>query len=97
MGRELDRYGTQSAGPQRDSPSRRGTADRGWCWLHLLLDRPTARRSDVRQESELLSNPTWSTSWLHPPKGNNDRLMTLHLPLSGTRFATLVSVYAPPR
>ena len=29
------------------------------------------------------------------PKGINDRLMTLRLPLSGKRHATIVSVYAP--
>ena len=29
------------------------------------------------------------------PKGKNDRLMTLRLPLSGKRHATIVSTYAP--
>ena len=29
------------------------------------------------------------------PKGINDRLMTLRLPLSGKRHATIVSAYAP--
>ena len=30
-----------------------------------------------------------------PPKGINDRLMTLRLPLQGKRFATIISAYAP--
>ena len=30
-----------------------------------------------------------------PPKGINDRLMTLRLPLQGKKFATLFSAYAP--
>ena len=30
-----------------------------------------------------------------PPKGINDRLMTLRLPLQGKKFATIISAYAP--
>ncbi|XP_072170030.1 craniofacial development protein 2-like [Diadema setosum] len=30
-----------------------------------------------------------------PPKGINDRLMTVHLPLAKKRYATLISTYAP--
>nr|VZI46224.1 unnamed protein product [Spirometra erinaceieuropaei] len=30
------------------------------------------------------------------PQGINDRLMSLHLPLQGGQFATIISVYAPP-
>ena len=29
------------------------------------------------------------------PKGINDRLMTVCLPLQGKKFATLISAYAP--
>ena len=30
-----------------------------------------------------------------PPKGINDRLMTLRLPIQGKKFATIISAYAP--
>ena len=57
----------------------------------------SGRKKEVRRKagvefaikSHLVSKPSGL------PKGINDRLMTLRLPLSGKRHATIVSAYAP--
>ena len=53
------------------------------------------KKSGVKQEKEFTIKSHLVSKLSGHPKGINDRLMTLRLPLSGKRHATIVSAYAP--
>ena len=55
------------------------------------------RKQDERREAgaEFAIKFNLVNKLVSPPRGINDRLMTVRLPLSKKRYATLISVYAP--
>ena len=63
---------------------------RNWCWLHFSLEWAQDRRAAWRwSRFRHQIPPCHKLSGL--PKGLNDRLMTLRLPLSDKRHATIVN------
>ncbi|VDL95290.1 unnamed protein product [Schistocephalus solidus] len=56
--------------------------------------RPKAERRDADVVFAIWNDIVERLSCL--PQGFNDRLMSLHLPLQGDQFATIISAYAPP-
>ena len=59
----------------------------------LVLDTPSSGRKS--EERRVLALPLKQNLLVGLPKGISDRLMTLKLPLSGNKHATIVSAYAP--
>ncbi|VDL91738.1 unnamed protein product [Schistocephalus solidus] len=57
-------------------------------------DRPKAERRDAGVAFAIQNDIVGRLPCL--PQGINDRLMRLHLPLRGDKFATIISAYAPP-
>ena len=90
VGRELDRYKFEIAALSEIRLAEEGLL-KEVCWLHFLLEWMQERRAACR--SRIRHHLISKLSGL--PEGINDRLMTLRLPLSGKRHATIVSAYAP--
>ena len=88
VGRELGRYGIQTAFLSETRFYHRGWGDQiSWCWIHLLLER-TRKCRDVKQELALPLKRSLLVSF-RIAKCINDRLMTLRLPLSGNKHANV--------
>ena len=94
VGRELDRYKVEIAALSETRLAEEGLlkevgAGYTLFWSGCKKEEWREARVGFAIKSHLVSK----LSGL--PKGINDRLMTLRLPLSGKRHATIVSAYAP--
>ncbi|BHF72429.1 hypothetical protein SprV_0401549400 [Sparganum proliferum] len=80
---------TPSAAPQKATRPTGG----GGCRLHLLLERsPKAERRDAGVAFIIRNDIVGRLPYL--PQGNDDRLMSLRLPLRESNFASIVTIYA---
>ena len=91
VGRELDRYKVESAALSETRLAEEGLLKEVGAGYTFFWSggKKEERRVGFAIKSHLVSK----LSGL--PKGINDRLMTMRLPLSGKRHATIVSAYAP--
>ena len=94
VGRELDRYKVEMAALSETRLAEEGLlkeSGAGYIFFWSGLKKEERREAGVgfAIKTHLVSK----LSGL--PKGINDRLMTLRLPLSGKRHATIISAYAP--
>ena len=92
--RELDRYRVEIAALNETRLAEEGLLKEVGAGYTFFWSR---RKKEERREAgvgfAIKSNLVSKLSML--PKGTNDRLMTLRLPLSGKMHATIVSAYAP--
>ena len=93
VGRELDRYKVETAALSKTRLARGRAFKRSWCWLHFLPEWTQEEWREAGVGLAIKSHLVSKFSGL--PKGINDCLMMLRLPLSGKRHATIVSAYAP--
>ena len=94
IARELDRYGIQIVALSETRLAGEGQlTEAGSGYTFFWNGRPEAERRDAGVGFAIKSNLVNKLAAL--PKGVNDRLMTLRLPLQGKHFATLISAYAP--
>ncbi|VDL98730.1 unnamed protein product [Schistocephalus solidus] len=63
-------------------------------YIFFWSGRPKAERRDAGVAFAIRNDTVGRLPCL--PQGINDRLMSLHLPLRGDQFATIISAYAPP-
>ena len=94
IARELDRYNIQIAALSETRLADEGQLTEvkaGYTFFWSGRSREERREAGVgfAIKSNLISKLT------SLPKGTNDRLMTLRLPLRGKRHATIISAYAP--
>ena len=94
VGRELDRYKVEIAALSETRLAEEGLlkevgAGYTFFWSGRKKEERREAGTGFAIKSHLISK------LLGLPKGINDRLMTLRLPLSGTRHATIISAYAP--
>ena len=94
IARELDRYNIQIAALSETRLADEGQLTEvkaGYTFFWSGRSREERREAGVgfAIKSNLISKLT------SLPKGTNDRLMTLHLPLRGKHHATIISAYAP--
>ena len=89
VGKELGRYGKEIAALSETRFAEIGEIKMLALW--------SGRKSEERRETvvgfAIKSDLAGKLSGL--PNGINDRLMTLRLPLSGDKHATIISAYAP--
>ena len=94
VGRELDRYKVEIAAVSETRLAEEGLLKEVGAGYSLFW---SGHKKEERREAgvgfTIKSHLVSKLSGL--PKGINDRLMTLRLPLSGKRHATIVSAYAP--
>ena len=94
VGRELDRYKVEIAALSETRLAEEGLLKEIGAGYTFFW---SARKKEERREAgvgfAIKSHLVSKLSGL--PKGINDRLITLRLPLSGKRHATIVSAYAP--
>ena len=94
VGRELDRYKVEIAALSETRLSEEGLLKEiGAGYTFFWSGRKKEERPEAGVGFAIKSHLVSKLSGL--PKGINDRLMTLRLPLSGKRHATIVSAYAP--
>ena len=94
VGRELDRYKVEIAALSETPLAEEGLLKEvGAGYTFLSSGRKKEERREAGVGFAIKSHLVNKLSGL--PKGVNDRLMTLRLPLSGKRHATIVSAYAP--
>ena len=94
VGRELDRYKVEIAAMSETRLAEEGLLKEvGAGYTFFWSRRKKEERREVEVGFTIKSHLISKLSGL--PKGINDRLMTLRLPLSGKRHATIVSAYAP--
>ena len=94
VGRELDRYKFEMAALSEARLAEEGLLkDVGAGYTFLKSGRKKEERREAGVGFAIKSHLVSKLSG--PPKGINDRLMTLRLPLSGKRHACIVSAYAP--
>ena len=94
VGRELDRYKVEITALSETRLAEEGLLKEvGAGYTFFWSGRKKEKRHDAGVSFDIKSHLVSKLSGL--PKGINDRLMTLRLPLSGKRHATIVSAYAP--
>ena len=94
VGRELDRYKVEIAALSETRLAEEGLLKEvGAGYTFFWIGRKKEERREAGVGFAIKSHLVSKLSGL--PKGINDRLMTLRLPLSGKRHATIVSAYAP--
>ena len=94
VGRELDRYKVKIAALSETRLAEEGLLKEvGAGYTFFWSGRKKEERREARVGFAIKSHLI--SKLLGLPKGINDRLMTLRLPLSGKRHATIVSAYAP--
>ena len=94
FGRELDRYKVEIAALRETLLAEEGLyKEVGAGYTFLWSGRKKEERCEAGVGFAIKSHLVSKLSGL--PKGINDHLMTLRLPLSGKRHATIVSAYAP--
>ena len=93
VGRELDRYKVEIAALSESRLAEEGLLKVGAGYTFFWSGREKEERREAGVGFAIKSHLVSKLSGL--PKGINDRLMTLRLPLSGKRHATIVSAYAP--
>ena len=94
VGRELDRYKVEIAALSETRLAEEGLLKEvGAGYIFFWSGRKKEERREAGVGFAINSHLVSKLSGL--PKGINDRLMTLRLPLSGKRHATIVSAYAP--
>ena len=94
VGREFDRYKVQIAALSETRLEEEGLLKEvGAGYTFFWSGRKKEGRREAGVGFAIKSQPVSKLSGL--PKGINDRLMTLRLPLSGKRHATIVSACAP--
>ena len=93
-GRELDRYNVEIAALSETRLAEEGLLKEvGAGYTFFWSVRKKEERREAGVGFDIKSHLVSKLSGL--PKGINDRLMTLRLPLSGKRHATILSAYAP--
>ena len=93
-GRELNRYKVEIAALSGTRLAEEGLLKEvGAGYTFFWSGRKKEERREAGEGFVIKSHLVSKFSGL--PKGINDHLMTLRLPLSGKRHATIVSVYAP--
>ena len=94
VGRELGRYGIQIAALSETRLADVGEIKEvGAGYTFFWSGRKSEERREAGVGFAIKTELVGKLSGL--PKGINDRLMTLRLPLSGNKHATIVSAYAP--
>ena len=94
VGRELDRYKVKIAALSETRLAEEGLLKEvGAGYTFFWSGRKKEERREAGVGFAIKSHLVSKLSGL--PKGINDRLMTLRLPLPGKRHATIVSAYAP--
>ena len=94
VGRELDRFkGEIAALSETRLAEEELLKEVGAGYTFFWSGRMKEERREAGVGFAIKSHLVSKLSWL--PKGINDRLMTLRLPLSGKRHATIISAYAP--
>ena len=94
VGRELDRYKVKIAALSETRLAEEGLLKEvGAGYTFFWSGRKKEERREAGVGFAIKSHLISKFSGL--PKGMNDRLMTLRLPLSGMRHATIVSAYTP--
>nr|VZI22875.1 unnamed protein product [Spirometra erinaceieuropaei] len=93
--RELVRYKVDIAALSKTPFSEQGQSEKVDAgYIFFWSGRPTAERRDAGVafaiRNEILGKPFCL------PQDINDRLMSLHLPLRGGKFGTIITAYAPP-
>ena len=94
VGREFDRYKIEIAALSETRLAKEGLLKEvGAGYTFFWSGRKKEERREAGVGFVIKSHLVSKLSGI--PKGINDRLMTLRLPLSGKRHATIVSAYAP--
>ena len=93
VGREIDRYKVEIAALSESRLAEGLSKEVGADYTFFWSRRKKEERREAGVGFAIKSHLVSKLSRL--PKGINDRLMTLKLPLSGKRHATIVSAYAP--
>ena len=93
VSRELDRYKVEIAALSETRLAEEGLLKEGVGYTFFWSGRKKEERREAGAGFAIKSHLVSKLSGL--PKGINDLLMTLRLPLSGKRHATIVSAYAP--
>nr|VZI51103.1 unnamed protein product [Spirometra erinaceieuropaei] len=95
VARELARYKVDIAALSETRFSEQGQLEEvGAGYTFFWSGRPRAERRDAGVAFTIRNDIVGRLSSL--PRGINDRLMSLRLPLWGGKFATIISAYAPP-
>ncbi|VDL98318.1 unnamed protein product [Schistocephalus solidus] len=95
VARELARYKVDIAALSETRFSEQGQLEEvGAEYNFFWSGRPKSERRDAGVAFAIRNDIVGRLPCL--PQGINDRLMSLHLPLRGDQFATIVSAYAPP-
>ncbi|BHF84221.1 hypothetical protein SprV_0902737100 [Sparganum proliferum] len=95
VARELARYRVDIAALSETRFSEQGQLEEvGAGYTFFWSGRPRAERRDAGVAFAIRNDIVGRLPCL--PQGINDRLMSLRLPLWGGKFATIISVYAPP-
>ena len=93
VSRELARYGIDIAALSETRLRNEGQlSEVGGGYTFFWSGRPSTECRESGVEFAIKSNLV--RHLVGPPKGINDRLMTLQVPLRGNKFAPLISVYA---
>ncbi|BHF81620.1 hypothetical protein SprV_0802475300 [Sparganum proliferum] len=95
VARELARYKVDIAALSETRFSEQGQLEEvGAGYTFFWSGRPRTERRDAGVAFAIRNDIVGRLPCL--PQGINDRLMSLRLPLRGGKFATIISVYAPP-
>nr|VZI46851.1 unnamed protein product [Spirometra erinaceieuropaei] len=95
VARELARYKVDIAALSETRFSEQGQLEEvGAGYTFFWSGRPRAERRDAGVAFAIRNDIVRRLPCL--PQGINDRLMSLHLPLWGGKFVTIISAYAPP-
>ena len=94
VGRELDRYKVETAALSETRLAEEGLLKEVGAGYTFFWN---GRKKEERREAGVgfAIKSLLASKFSGLPKGINDHLMTLRLPLSGKRHATTVSAYAP--
>ena len=93
VGREICRYGIEIAALSETRFAEIWGDQRSWRYTFFWSGRKSEERREAGVGFAIKSDLVGKLTGL--PNGINDRLMTLRLPLSGNKHATIVSAYAP--